>query len=170
MDTQQASPSRGTRWARWGALVVAFAAGAGVTLIARPGLVAAAGAAGACRGHFGRGNPQAMREHAQVAVKWALRDAGASEEQQKKVGAIVDGALVDLQQMHEQREAMHDKAVAAVSADTVDREQIEALRASAVERMDEASKRIAKAVADAADVLTPAQRQALLARARELHR
>ncbi len=166
MDGEKDSGERGRRWVRRGVLLLAFASGVGVTLIARPALVAAAGGMG-CHGHWGRGNTQAMREHAQVSVKWALRDVGASEEQQQKVSAIVTEALDDLHRLHEQHAGLHQSLVAALGAEKVSREDLEGIRKSAMEAADAASQRLVKAVADAADVLTPEQRQALLAHARQ---
>jgi Spy/CpxP family protein refolding chaperone len=52
-------------------------------------------------------------------------------------------------------------------APSVDRAQIEALRAEQVRALDEASKRLVGAFGDAAELLTPEQRAAL---AEEMHK
>jgi protein CpxP len=148
-----------------GVLVVAL-----VGVAARPIAAAIQGAGGlggfrhGWAGHHGFGamSPEAAKEHLQVAAKWALRDVDASDEQQERVSAIAAGAVDDLfrlRQRHlDNREAFH----AQLGGASVDRAALEEIRKSEMELADEASKRLVRAVADMADVLTPEQRQALM--------
>ena len=59
----------------------------------------------------------------------------------------------------EGREAL----IEALTRETVDREALEALRQNKLATADRASQRLLTALADAADVLTPVQRQELAA-------
>jgi Spy/CpxP family protein refolding chaperone len=148
-----------------GVLAVALVAAA-----ARP-IAAAIQGAGALGGfHHGWGgphgfrhmSPEAAKEHLQVAAKWALRDVDASEQQQERVTAIAAGAVDDLFRLRdrhvENREAFH----AQLGGASVDRAALEEIRKSELALADEASKRLVRAMADIADVLTPEQRQALV--------
>ena len=114
-------------------------------------------------------NPEAAKDHLQVAAKWALRDVDASEEQQQKVAAIASGAVDDLMRLRQQhvtnREALH----AQLGGAAIDRAALEEIRKSELALADEASKRFVRAMADAAEVLTPEQRQALVQRFDRFH-
>ena len=54
-----------------------------------------------------------------------------------------------------------DQAVALLTQPTIDRAALESLRASQLAVAEQASKRLAQALADMADVLTPDQRKAI---------
>jgi periplasmic protein CpxP/Spy len=124
-------------------------------------------------GHGGWGlhgrNPEAMREHVQLAAKWALREVDATEEQQQRVGAIVSDAFEDLMRLKERHQANHEVLAAALAGPTVDRARLEEARKSGLALADEATRRLAQAAADAAEVLTPEQRQALLEHVKRHH-
>ena len=64
--------------------------------------------------------------------------------------------------------AARKRAVELLAEPTVDRAAIEALRAEQVARADAASKRLARALGDAAEVLTPEQRKQLAERIEEM--
>ena len=127
------------------------------------GADAAAPAAATAGGLWQRGarDPAAMRQHLQLAVDWALRGAGASDDQQQRIAAILQAALSDLEPLREQRRANHRALVEALSAASVDRAAIEAARAQEVALFEQASTRVASALGDAADALTQEQRAAL---------
>lgn len=155
-----------------GALVVAL-----VGVAARPIAAAIQGAGGLGGFHHGWAghhgfqamSPEAAKEHLQVAAKWALRDIDASDEQQERVGTIAAGAVDDLfrlRQRHlDNREAFH----AQLGGATVDRAALEKIRESEMALADEASKRLVRAMADMADVLTPEQRQAFMEKLERRH-
>ena len=63
----------------------------------------------------------------------------------------------------------HHQLLALITAPTIDRAALENLRAEHIAAADRASKVLAQALADAADVLTPAQRAKLGAMAAEHH-
>src|SRR5215470_15155171 len=83
----------------------------------------------------------------------------ATADQQSKVAAIVKAAVADLRPLHEQAHATRAQAVTLLTAPTIDRSAIERLRTEQMSLADSASKRIAQALADAADVLSPEQRR-----------
>ena len=112
-------------------------------------------------GHHGHG-PEAMREHLQVGVKWALRSVDATDEQQEKVGAILASALEQAASMRDRHKENREAFAAALAAPAVDRAAIEAARKAEIVLAEEASVLLTRTLADAAEVLTPAQRQELL--------
>ena len=92
---------------------------------------------------------------------WAV---DASSEQKQKIAAVVQRAADDLRPLREKhlegRRAMRDVLAAA----TIDRGKLEALRTEQMKLADEASRRIAAAVTEAAEILTPEQRADLARR------
>ena len=146
-----------------------------VAVAARP--IAAAiqggGLAGLHHGFGHRGfhamSPEAAKEHLQVATKWALRDIDASEEQQDRVNAIAAGAVDDLFGLRQRHQANREAFHAQLGGASVDRAALEEVRKSEMALADEASKRLVRALADVADVLTPEQRQALMERFHRRH-
>jgi Spy/CpxP family protein refolding chaperone len=65
--------------------------------------------------------------------------------------------------MRENLHAARREAIELLSQDKVDPAALEALRAKQIGLADEASRRLTRAIAEAADVLTPAQRKELAA-------
>lgn len=90
-----------------------------------------------------------------------LRRLDATAEQKQQISVITKNAAKDLQAFHDQHDAAHDKLLALLTAPKVDRDALEALRASELELADQASRRITVAVADIADILNPSQREKL---------
>jgi periplasmic protein CpxP/Spy len=94
-------------------------------------------------------------------------EVDASSEQKQKISAIITGVATDLDPLRQQfldgRKAIAD----ALAAPTIDRSKLEALRAQHMQLADTASKRLIAAIADAGDVLTPAQRAELAKRIEE---
>jgi Spy/CpxP family protein refolding chaperone len=121
--------------------------------------------------HGGRSaDPEAAREHVKMGVKWVLGYVDATPEQEQKVQAIAQDALGDLlplrESHHANRKAIHD----ALAGATIDREALEQARRAEIKLADQASARLAQAVVDAADVLTPEQRTKLAEAAHRFHR
>jgi protein CpxP len=85
-------------------------------------------------------------------------------EQRQRIGAIAQGAATDLAPLREQMRTARRRSIELLSAATIDRAAIETLRAEQVALADTASKRIARALADTAEVLTPEQRVKLAER------
>jgi Spy/CpxP family protein refolding chaperone len=83
----------------------------------------------------------------------------ATAEQQAKLATIAKAAVADLRPLQEKARAARAQAVTLLTAPTVDRSAIERLRAENIGLAETASKRIAQALADAAEVLSPEQRR-----------
>ena len=83
----------------------------------------------------------------------------ATADQQVKIANIAKAAVADLRPLHEKAHAARTQAVTLLTAPTIDRSAIERLRAEQIGLAETASKRIAQALADAADVLSPEQRR-----------
>jgi protein CpxP len=82
-----------------------------------------------------------------------------SADQQTKIASIAKAAVSDLRPLREKAQAARSQAVALLTAPTIDRSAIERLRAEQIGLAETASKRIAQAVADASEVLSPDQRR-----------
>jgi Spy/CpxP family protein refolding chaperone len=91
-------------------------------------------------------------------LAWAV---DATAEQKKQLTAIATQIATDLIPAHEKMRAARGRIVALLRAPKTDRAALEALRAEHLALADDVSKRIAQGLADAADVLTPQQREKL---------
>jgi len=103
--------------------------------------------------------PEQINERADRMVRHLAIELDASADQTTKLEAIVKGVVTDLVPMHQKIMAARLQARALLTGATVDRAAIEKLRAEQVANLDAVTKRIAQALADAADVLTPEQRR-----------
>jgi Spy/CpxP family protein refolding chaperone len=100
---------------------------------------------------------------------WVMDDLDGTPEQRQKAAEVAKAATRDLAPIHEELLANHEKVVAVLTAPTIDRAALEALRARQMALAETASKRITRAVADLGDALTPDQRVELVERVREFH-
>jgi Spy/CpxP family protein refolding chaperone len=119
--------------------------------------------------HLMAANPEAVKEHAKLATKWALRDIDASDAQQEKVDTIVAGTIDELFRLKDRHQGNREAFAAQLGGAAIDRAALEEIRKSEIALADEASKRLVQALADVSEVLTPEQRQALIERAHRLH-
>ena len=87
-----------------------------------------------------------------------LDEVEASDDQRNQIHAIVKAAVADLQEIRDLKREMRQDLIAAFSRETVDRNELELLRQRKMETVDRMSLRALTALADAAEVLTPAQR------------
>jgi Spy/CpxP family protein refolding chaperone len=131
------------------------------------GSVAVAVAAGAGAYAFASnddwgGRHKFMRGYMEYRLDRMLTDAGASDDQKSKFKTIVTTTIDEVRPEREARIAMRDEIIKLIEAPTIDRNAIEALRAKQMSQFEERSKAIAKAVADAAEILTPDQRKKLV--------
>jgi Spy/CpxP family protein refolding chaperone len=113
-------------------------------------------------GHF-RGGPQGPHhfdeEDVRFVVSWTLREVDATDEQVARVTEIATAAHADLRTLHEAHRARRESFAQALVA--ADRVALEKLRSEELAAAESASQRLVTALADAADVLTPEQRQRL---------
>jgi periplasmic protein CpxP/Spy len=94
----------------------------------------------------------------------ALSSVGATSEQKLKIVSIAQDARKELMPLRDRRYTAQLKLAILMKADTLDRAGIERLRAEEFAAYEAGSKRAAQALADAAEVLTPAQRKQLVDR------
>jgi Spy/CpxP family protein refolding chaperone len=88
-------------------------------------------------------------------------EADATPEQQERLRGIARAAVRDLVPMREKAVAARQRARTLLTQATVDRTAIESYRAEQIALADAASRRLAQALADAAETLTPDQRRKL---------
>lgn len=103
-----------------------------------------------------------MQGYMEYRMDQMLSEAGADDAQKAKIKTILKTAMNEIRPDRQERRAARDGALDLLEAPTIDRAAIEAFRAQQVEKLDAKSKIIAKAVADAADVLKPDQRKKLV--------
>jgi periplasmic protein CpxP/Spy len=114
------------------------------------------------RGPFGGPlTTEQMVDRADRLVRHVAIELDANADQQAKLEAIVKSAVTDLAPMRDKIRTTRQKVRELLTASTVDRTAIEALRAEQVATVDAVSRRIAQAVGDAAEVLTSDQRRKL---------
>jgi Spy/CpxP family protein refolding chaperone len=115
---------------------------------------------GPMRGPFGGPmTPEQMADRADRMVRHLAIEIDASADQQAKLETIVKGVTGDVAPVRDKMAAARRQMRELLTQATVDRGAIEKLRAEQVATLDTVSKRIAQAVGDAADVLTPDQRR-----------
>ena len=195
MDTNDESPSDGTsaekrkccsgkaggeehgkrccRRRRW--IGAALVVGVIASLVAFNAYSGQSGSGSMCstwHGHRGShelfGTRDATR-HAEFVVDRIMNEVKANDAQKLKARGIADAVAGDLKKMATQHRESHREFVAILSEPTLDRAKLEALRSKTAHSVDESSKRIAVAVADLAEVLTPAQRLQLIERMEKKH-
>lgn len=112
-------------------------------------------------------DPARMDERIERGLKHFAVEADATPDQTQKLTAIAKAAAKDLLPMREKVGDARKQALALMTQTTIDRTQIEKLRAEQVGHMEAVSKRVSQALADAAEVLTPEQRKKLADRVEE---
>jgi Spy/CpxP family protein refolding chaperone len=120
-------------------------------------------------GWSGSVSPDRIAGHIEHGVKYLLSDVDATAEQRTQVTTILQSTATDVHALADQHIAARKQLHEILSAPTIDRERLEAVRVDELRLADEASKRLLTGIADAADVLTPEQR-ATLAQSMEEHR
>jgi periplasmic protein CpxP/Spy len=103
--------------------------------------------------------PAQIDEQIDRVSKHLAIELDANQEQQVKIANIAKAAVADLRPLREKAVGARSQAISLLTAPTIDRTAIESLRAEQVGLAETASKRIAQALADAAEVLTPEQRR-----------
>ena len=140
------------------ALVASLAAGFGGQAWAHGG-----GHGGWHRGGGFMGGPM-DDQRIERMVKHLAVDVEATPEQQAKLTEIAKAAAKDLRPLREKSRDARLQGMKLLAAPTIDRAAIERLRAEQIQAADAASRRLTQALADTAEVLTPAQRQKLAER------
>lgn len=166
-DHPTAKPSR--RWTRSRALMLAGVVAVGAI---GAGVASHAGAHGFghFRGHGAMGflggpmDPADAERRAERMMKHFGVEIDATSEQQAKLTALAKALAQEMVPLREKMRDARKQAVDLLTAPTVDRAAIEKLRTEQLTNADAMTKRIADALADAAEVLTPEQRKSLAER------
>jgi len=113
------------------------------------------------RGGFMAGplDAAAMDEHLDRMLKHLYVEIDATDEQKQRLAPIVKQAAKELLPLREKASDARKKAAELLTQDSVDRAAIETLRTEQLQLVEQASRRFTQALADVADVLTPAQRR-----------
>jgi periplasmic protein CpxP/Spy len=141
------------------------------TLLAAGSLVALAAYAQAPNPAAPAGPPMHSAEHMAQAMEhrisrmiWAV---DGTPEQKDRLMKLSQAAMADMKPLREQQMAARKKAMTLLAAPSVDRNALEQLRAQQSTLHDAISKRMTQHLADAAEVLTPAQRSKLAERMKQ---
>ena len=137
--------------------LTAAGAGAGGAALAEQG--EAMGMMHGMAGHPGAMDPAAMEAQFDRHIAEMVPDATA--DQKARLKAIAGRVHADMHAVHQQLGDTHRRAHALLLGPTVDRAGLEAIRAEQLRQFDATSRRMVAAIADAAEVLTPEQRQRL---------
>jgi Spy/CpxP family protein refolding chaperone len=170
---QSPIPQKKRGWLRGVLLGAAFAAtfAAGGLLMSGPSAIAMQ-AAMDHMGMGGEGHMGAMHAQLHAHIAKMLDAADATPEQKAKIHKILMDAMEQLKPLHAKFAGAHKDLHAIFTAPVIDRAALEQLRAARIADVDEGSKVLVQALADAADVLTPEQRAkmgAAMARHHEGH-
>jgi periplasmic protein CpxP/Spy len=117
----------------------------------------------------GGGTPEQHKAFMQRRLEKMLDMLKANDSQRTAIKAIAERMFAEMQPVHQQHKQLHDAMVAAFTADTVDRTAVEKLRLQVTALVDQGSQVFSKGLLDAAQVLTPEQRQTLAKFIQEHH-
>jgi len=116
------------------------------------------------RGGWEQMDPEIFNRRLEAMIAYRLADIDATPEQKSRIAAIMKGAANDLQSVRAQLRELRRQSLQLLSAATIDRNQLEALRVQQSQLRETVSRRMLQAFADAAEVLTPDQRARLAER------
>jgi len=114
-------------------------------------------------GFSGSLDPVDVEQRLDRMLKHFYVEIDATDEQKRRLEPIVKQAAKDLLPLREQLHAGRREAIELLTQERVDPAALEALRARKIGLADEASRRVTRAIGEAAEVLTPAQRKELAA-------
>ena len=100
-------------------------------------------------------------------VRHIAIEIDATDEQQKKIVALVTALAKEAKPLRENMMASRKQVHDLLLAETIDREALEKMRVERIAEVDQLSKNVVTAVADVAEVLTVEQRRTLEERIRE---
>ncbi len=107
----------------------------------------------------GRGGHGDMAVMAERRVDQLIKLVNGTPEQKTKLLALAQAAMADMKPLREQLMAARKRGMELLSVATIDRRAVEQLRGEQIQLMDGISRRMSAHMMDAAEVLTPAQRQ-----------
>ena len=116
--------------------------------------------------HAGATTPAA---HAQMMLAMLYKAVNATDAQKAQIDPLVQQAVTDITPLHDQLAAGHKQLAAVLTADVIDRNALETVRAQQMQTFDQLSKRVTLLAGDIGTVLTPAQRVQLQQHLTALH-
>jgi periplasmic protein CpxP/Spy len=120
-------------------------------------------------GFGGAGTPEQHKAFMEHRLDKMLGMLSATDSQRTAIKAIAERMFTEMQPVHQQHQQLHDALIAAFTAPSVDRAAVEKLRLQVTALVDQGSQVFSKGLLDAAQVLTPEQRQALAKHIQEHH-
>jgi periplasmic protein CpxP/Spy len=168
-DSNQTAPRKriftGRRIAIAGAAALGIAALGATTVMSQPQW----GMGGGMGGGMGMGGPGMMGggmfgRGPGARLDEALTSVGATADQKEKIFGIARKAMTDLGPLRDRRFVARTRLQELMKAPTIDRAAIEKLRADEFAAYEAGSRRAAQALTEAAEVLNPQQRLALVER------
>ncbi|SIR10619.1 protein refolding chaperone Spy/CpxP family [Paracoccus thiocyanatus] len=105
-----------------------------------------------------------------MMLERALKSVEASDDQRQQIWTILDAARAEIRPMASALDDRRGRLADLMAAPELDRAAVEALRQEVMATADAASLRASQALLDAAEVLTPEQRAALVAKRRDMGR
>jgi Spy/CpxP family protein refolding chaperone len=112
---------------------------------------------------YGPSDPAELDRHVERMLKHLYAEIDATDAQKQQLDPIVRQAAKELAPMRQNLHAARREAIELLAQERVDPAALEALRAKHLQLADQASRRLTRAIAEAAEVLTPAQRKELAA-------
>lgn len=106
-------------------------------------------------------SPAQIEDRADRIVRHAAIELDATADQQDKLGAVVKGAVKDIVPMREKVLTARQQARKLLTEPTINRAEIERLRAEQIALADQFSRRVAQALGDAGEILNLEQRKKL---------
>lgn len=144
--------------------------------LSRRGFASATAAAGLglltadaqARAGWGGGmDPEALARRMDDRIGYLVKEIDGNAAQKDKLLVIAQSALADLKPLRAQHMAARQKGLELLSAASIDAAALEQLRVSQMQAADATSQRVIKALLEAADVLSPAQRAQLAQRMKQ---
>ena len=119
-----------------------------------------AGGAASARSDRASADPAKFEQRIEKRVDRALKGTDVTDEQKKKVTAIIKAGFADLRPLRAKARDGFKAMKEAMQAPAIDKARIETIRAEQMKVADESSKRLTRALTDAGEVLNQSQRQA----------
>jgi len=113
-------------------------------------------------------DPARMDAHVERMVKHIAAEADATPEQREKLATIAKDLARDMAPLREKLRSARTEGVQLLAAPAIDRAALEKLRVEQIALADATSKRMTQALADAGEVLNPAQRRKLAERMQKM--
>jgi Spy/CpxP family protein refolding chaperone len=139
-------------------LVLIFALTVGLTGAFATGAFSRGGFGFGPGNHFGSMSQGAIEDRADRMVRHVAIEIDATAEQQERLRAVVKAAVRDLFPMREKAQAARREARELLTQPNINRAEIERFRTEQIALADTASRRVAQAIAEVAEILTLEQR------------